>query len=103
MQVTLSTAVFALAVVVFQEKCGDRWRLRWFTSIALPDRILVRATGLAPVSASDSAAVLKTAVFAFHHARANASKGADLTAPLSRAVVVHGFTSCLLPFRPQRS
>ena len=30
---------------------------------------MVRATGSDPVSASDSAAVLKTAVFAFHHAR----------------------------------
>jgi len=30
---------------------------------------MVRVTGLAPVSASDSAAVLKTAVFAFHHTR----------------------------------
>jgi hypothetical protein len=29
----------------------------------------MRAAGLEPVSASDSAAVLKTAVFAFHHAR----------------------------------
>lgn len=30
---------------------------------------MVRATGLPPVSAYQSAAVLKTAVFAFHHAR----------------------------------
>lgn len=29
----------------------------------------MRTTGLGPVSASDSAAVLKTAVFAFHHVR----------------------------------
>jgi hypothetical protein len=30
---------------------------------------LMRTAGVGPASASDSAAVLKTAVFAFHHAR----------------------------------
>ena len=39
---------------------------------------MVRATGDDPVSASHSAAVLKTAVFAFHHARAIEPLGAGL-------------------------
>jgi hypothetical protein len=34
-----------------------------------PNSSMVRVTGFVPVSASDGAAVLKTAVFAFHHTR----------------------------------
>src|ERR1700676_5431092 len=55
---------------------------------------MVRATGLAPVSACQDATVLKTAVFAFHHARTNGLRGAVFVAPLSCVVVVLEFTSC---------
>ena len=54
---------------------------------------MVRATGLAPVSASHSAAVLKTAVFAFHHARTNTSRERGLAAPFRAFVVALEFTS----------